>query len=121
MFARVKQDYAAGPVMAFSGREYIRTEWREVPAGFEDEAKNHPLLDVQPSLDEVRAESSMMPGLGPPAPEPDSQGSQEDAATAPESETQESHPQEQQAETSAGEPLADDAASKTSRKGRTKK
>jgi hypothetical protein len=69
MLARVKQDYTAGSVMAFSGREYVRSEWREVPAGFEEQAKNHPLLEVQPSLDEVRAGSSMAPGLGRPAPE----------------------------------------------------
>jgi hypothetical protein len=64
MLARVRQDYAAGAVMAFSGREYVRSEWREVPAGFEEQAKNHELLEVQPSLDEIR-----IPGLGTPAPE----------------------------------------------------
>ena len=66
MLARVKQDYTAGPVRAFSGREYVRTEWREVPAGFEEEARTHPLLDTQPSLDEIRAESPQLPGLGNP-------------------------------------------------------
>lgn len=64
MLARVKQDYLAGSVTAFSGREYIRSEWREVPAGFEEQAKSHPLLETQPSLDEVRAGSSKLPGLG---------------------------------------------------------
>jgi hypothetical protein len=63
MLARVKQDYAAGPVIAFSGREYVRGEWREVPAGFEEQAKNHPLLDTQPSLEEVRRGGTMAPGL----------------------------------------------------------
>ena len=69
MLARVKQDYLAGPVTAFSGREYVRSEWREVPAGFEEQAKNHPLLDTQPSMKEIRAGSSGKPGLGTPAPE----------------------------------------------------
>ncbi len=54
MEARVKQDYNAGPIMAFSGREFVKSEWREVPAGSEDAARNHPLLDVrEPSNIEV--------------------------------------------------------------------
>ena len=69
MLARVKQAYLAGSVIAFSGREYIRSEWRAVPEGFEEQAKTHPLLDTQPSLDEVRAGSSKLPGLGKDAPE----------------------------------------------------
>ena len=68
MLARVKQDYLAGPVTAFSGREYVRSEWREVPAGFEEQAKTNPLLDTQPSTKEIRAGSSGKPGLGTPAP-----------------------------------------------------
>jgi hypothetical protein len=68
MLARVKQDYLAGAVTAFSGREYIRSEWREVPAGFEEQAKNHPLLETQLSLEDIRAESPRMPGLGKPEP-----------------------------------------------------
>ena len=85
MLARVKQDYAAGPVIAFSGREYVRHEWREVPAGFEDEALNNPFLDVQSSLDEISAESSQAPGLGSPeTPEPQAEpepGDQEASVT----------------------------------------
>lgn len=64
MLARVKQDYLAGSVTAFSGHEYVRSEWREVPAGFEEQAKNHPLLDTQPSLKEIRATSGGLPGQG---------------------------------------------------------
>lgn len=70
MLARVKQDYAAGSVMAFSGHEYVRSEWRQVPAGFEEQAKSHPLLDVQLSTDEIRRDAPLMPGLGNPEPEP---------------------------------------------------
>ncbi len=47
MEARVKQDYNAGPVTAFSGHEFIKSEWREVPAGFEEAARKHPLLDTR--------------------------------------------------------------------------
>lgn len=63
MLARVKQDYAAGPVIAFSGHEYVRSEWRAVPAGFEEQAKNHPLLDTQPGLQEVHRGGTMASGL----------------------------------------------------------
>ena len=45
--ARVKDSYNMGSVVAFSGHEYARNEWREVPAGFEDAAIVHPLLDVR--------------------------------------------------------------------------
>jgi len=69
MLARVKQDYLAGSVAAFSGREYVRSEWREVPAGFEKQAETHPFLDTQPSTKEIRAGSSGKPGLGTPTPE----------------------------------------------------
>jgi hypothetical protein len=80
MLARVKQDYAAGPVRAFSGREYVREEWREVPAGFEEQALTNPLLDTQPSLDEIRAESSSKPGLGKPESEPEGESESESPA-----------------------------------------
>lgn len=94
MLARVKQDYAAGPVIAFSGREYVRSEWREVPAGFEEQAKTNPLLETQPSLDEIRAHGSQAPGLGIPPP----------AETAVTTVTEEAVPP---AETPAQEPQAD--------------
>ncbi len=45
--AKVKDDYRAGPVLAFSGHEYIRNEWRPVPLGSEKEAQAHALLDVR--------------------------------------------------------------------------
>jgi hypothetical protein len=34
--------------MACSGVEFVAYEWREVPAGFEDEVENHPYLEVEP-------------------------------------------------------------------------
>jgi hypothetical protein len=105
MLARVKQDYAAGPVRAFSGREYVREEWREVPAGFEEQALTNPLLETQSSLDEIRAESSLLPGLG--NPESDEQQQPVDAVTAvtdePDAETQAPAPA-----TETAEPSADD-------------
>ena len=45
--AKVKDSYNMGPIVAFSGYEYIRNEWRLVPAGFEPAAIVHPMLDVR--------------------------------------------------------------------------
>lgn len=45
--AKVKDNYALGPVIAFSGHEFIRGEWRPVPEGFEPAAVVHPLLDTR--------------------------------------------------------------------------
>ena len=45
--ARVKQDYFMNTVQAFSGLEYIKTEWRPVPAGKEEEAKKNELLEAR--------------------------------------------------------------------------
>ncbi len=38
-----------GSITAFNGIEYVRYEWRDVPAGFEDEARRNQFLDVQES------------------------------------------------------------------------
>ena len=35
------------PVMAFTGREFVTYEWRPVPSGHEEAARNHPMLDVR--------------------------------------------------------------------------
>lgn len=45
--AKVKDTYNMGSITAFSGHEYVRGEWRPVPAGFEPAALVHPLLDVR--------------------------------------------------------------------------
>lgn len=45
--AKVKDGNNTGPIVAFSGYEYILNEWRAVPAGFEPAAIAHPLLDVR--------------------------------------------------------------------------
>jgi len=45
--ARVKQDYFLGSVQAFSGREYIKLEWRPVPKGYEKQAQANELLEVR--------------------------------------------------------------------------
>jgi hypothetical protein len=45
--AKAKDSYKMGPVIAFSGHEFVHTEWRAVPAGFEAAAIAHPLLDVR--------------------------------------------------------------------------
>lgn len=36
-----------GSVTAFSGLEYVRYEWRDVPKGFEVEARGNPFLELQ--------------------------------------------------------------------------
>jgi hypothetical protein len=42
MLARVKPGYRWSIIQAFAGREYLKTEWREVPAGV---LPQHPDLD----------------------------------------------------------------------------
>lgn len=54
--AKVKDELNIGPVAAFSGREYIRFEWRPVPAGCEAEARRHTMLDVR----EIATEAAVM-------------------------------------------------------------
>jgi hypothetical protein len=46
MQARVKKSARYGSVQAFSGHEFVKHEWRPVPAGFEDEARRNEYLDV---------------------------------------------------------------------------
>lgn len=46
MLAQVKPDSRMKIVMAFTGHEYVRYEWRPVPEGAQEEARKHPLLDV---------------------------------------------------------------------------
>lgn len=35
------------PIIAFTGREYVASEWRNVPEDCEDEAKRNPYLELQ--------------------------------------------------------------------------
>lgn len=44
MLARAITPY---PVTAFTGREYVRYEFRPVPVGCEDEARRNPYLELQ--------------------------------------------------------------------------
>lgn len=57
--AKVKDTYRMGPVIAFSGHEFVRNEWRDVPVGFGPAALAHPLLDVREkeSQEEIRVTS----------------------------------------------------------------
>jgi hypothetical protein len=48
MRVRVKRDSKVLNVTAFGGFQYIRSEWREVPAGCEQEAEKHPYLEIEP-------------------------------------------------------------------------
>lgn len=47
MLAQVRQDYRWKTVNAFTGHEYVKYEWRNVPAGMEEQAKKHPDLVVK--------------------------------------------------------------------------
>jgi hypothetical protein len=59
-----------GTVNAFSGMEYVRYEYRPVPAGFEDQARKHPYLTVRPRSKNALAEMVQpAPAQNPEAPE----------------------------------------------------
>jgi len=46
--ARVKKDYRFGSALqAFSRLEFTKTEWRDVPAQFEEQARAHEFLEVR--------------------------------------------------------------------------
>jgi hypothetical protein len=47
MQARVRQDYRYKSIVALSGQEYVKGEWRPVPVEREKEAARHPFLDVR--------------------------------------------------------------------------
>lgn len=47
MNARVKQDYRWNAVTAFSGFEFVKGEYRLVPAGAEAEAIAHDALEIE--------------------------------------------------------------------------
>jgi len=73
MRARVKADCRWSSITAFGGLEMVRDEWRQVPAGCEDEARRNPYLEVE----ELTAAGLDREGAGgppppaPPAPEND--------------------------------------------------
>lgn len=50
MQAKVKDNFRWKTVVAFSGHEYIKGEWRPVPPGLEEKAKEHPFLDVREAV-----------------------------------------------------------------------
>ena len=56
MQAKVKKDYRYPAVTAFSGLEYVKFEFRAVPAFAEDEAKRHPALEIQELVPEAVVE-----------------------------------------------------------------
>lgn len=55
MKAKVKDNYRWHNISALSGAEFVKGEWREVPAGFEEEAKRHPALEIQAEKVAVKA------------------------------------------------------------------
>lgn len=47
MNARVKSDHRWKSVTALSGVEFVKSEYREIPSGFEKEAQAHPFLEIE--------------------------------------------------------------------------
>lgn len=47
MKAKVKKSARFPLITSCAGKEFVRYEYREVPAGFEQEAENNPFLDVE--------------------------------------------------------------------------
>ena len=69
MQARVKLSSRYGSITAFSGLEFVKYEWRNVPAGKDEEAKRNPYLELeggekeQPSLAKIRGVEKEQPSL----------------------------------------------------------
>jgi len=63
--AKVKEDYKFPTVRAFTGREYVKDYWRDVPLGVDDEAKRHPYLEIREMETEVEAETAPDPEAEP--------------------------------------------------------
>ena len=47
MQARVKKSSRYGVANLFSGREFVKFEWRKVPPEFEEQARTHELLEIR--------------------------------------------------------------------------
>jgi hypothetical protein len=56
MKARIKGNCRWGVITAFSGCEYVKYEFRNVPAPFESQAVNHPALEVEADENESKPE-----------------------------------------------------------------
>lgn len=62
--AKVKADSQFNPVTAFGGYEFVRTEYRPVPAGFEAAAEAHPYLEVLEVKEVVAEPAAEKPARG---------------------------------------------------------
>jgi hypothetical protein len=58
---RAKANYPAGPITAFSGFEFVKYEWRDVPAGFENQAEQHPYLIIEQEPEPVAMSEPVEP------------------------------------------------------------
>ena len=50
MRVKVRQSHRYQTVVAFSGKEYNKKEFRDVPEGCEEEAKRHPYLEIEATV-----------------------------------------------------------------------
>lgn len=74
MRARVREDSRIKTVVAFGGQQYIRGEWRQVPAACEIEALTNPYLEIEPPEEKAQPEEEpeAKPKAQPKAAEPES-------------------------------------------------
>lgn len=56
LIAMVQKDFRFPTVYSCAGREFVKYEYRQVPAGFEEEAKANPYLTTKEVAEEERVE-----------------------------------------------------------------
>lgn len=66
--AKLKDSYYMNSIQLFSGREYVKGEWRPVPAGKEEQAQENDNLELRDSESaEVHVEELTEPKVEDPA------------------------------------------------------
>jgi len=66
LLARVKINSPYKTVTACAGKLFVKTEWLQVPADREDEARRNPFLDVdEPKADEPEPQPEQLPASDP--------------------------------------------------------
>lgn len=58
LLARLKKDYKYHRAVLFSGREFVKAEWRRVPAEFEAQALSDERIETKKGKDEPMLESA---------------------------------------------------------------
>lgn len=68
--ARVKQDFWMPSVRAFSGMEFVKSEWRLVPPEFTEAARKNEMLEVREAKAPAVVKESAPPPVEAPKEEP---------------------------------------------------